>query len=481
MTTIRLNTSLVIEGATSAQVAALQNAATFVNPKYAASARYTVTRQPAHGIDEEIRLFRNATAGLVLPRGMLDLARQVCPDATIVDEMVCERVPLGATKAIVPRDEQHEAVRNALDVEHGVIVMPTGTGKTIVALHLAERLQTPTLILVHTSVLLEQTAAKCRSFLGIEPGIIGDSKDTRGPITIGMVQTFASRGDCGLRDYFGCVILDEAHTAPAETFREVVQLFRARYRFGLTATPRRSDHLEPILYSVIGPIVFQLKANSLPLRFTRVDTGFRCAVPMRKPPAWMAKKFNLTGTPDLPPEPDNVALVNLLTQDVARNALIVDTVAREHSGASLVLSDRVEHIQVLTAALCARGLRAVALSGSVEKVGKVVKRKAAKRDDRTDAVEGLESGRYEVLVSTPAAVGVGFDNPLIRTVFVASPHGNETRAEQSAGRCTRPLPGKAFGRVVDFVDADIEPLMNQWWRRRRVYQRLAGDAARRVA
>lgn len=253
-----------------------------------------------------------------------------------------------------------------------------------------------------------------------------------------------------------------------------MQMFRARYRVGLTATPKRSDHLEPILFAVIGPIVYQLQGTSLPLLFARIDTGWTIKeLPRRKNRRRARPGFQLEGKPkdDL----DYVALVNAVCADPGRNALVVETILREHRGTSLVLTERVAHVRVLTEALTGRGLKAVALAGDVAKVGRKTKRTSASLDERNDAIDGLNSGRYQVLVSTPGMVGEGFDCPRIDTLFLACPHGLPGKAEQTAGRTTRPYQGKKHGRVIDFVDEAVEPLYRQWWKRQRVYRRLRGE------
>ena len=473
--TIDLATHLTLRDVTPADADYWRGRCTVTNPAYASSARYTRTGRPAYGIEPTIRTWdvEPGTGALMLPRGLLAEVRERHPDAEVVDRTARPTCDLATAGTLVPRDFQRDAASAVIANHGGVVVVSTGQGKTVIALHLAERLQTPTLILTHTGVLLQQTAQRCRDHLGIEPGIVQANRcDVRG-VTVGMLQTFSSRGDLGLRDAFGLVVVDEAHRAPAETFFAVVSLFAARYRVGLTATPKRSDGLEPLLFDLVGPVVYERRVASLPLRYTRIDTGWKPAtLPVRKPPR--RKAFTLDGKPEKAPDIDHVRLMTALTTDAARNALVVQTVVDTHTVASLVLSDRVEHVRVLGEALAARGLRVVELAG----------RGGATAGELADVTDGLASGRYEVLVATPGKVGEGFDCPALRTLYVATPHGNAARAEQTAGRVTRTDEGKAFGRVVDFVDEAVEqdqgegrepsrPLVGWWWRRQRVYRRLA--------
>jgi superfamily II DNA or RNA helicase len=471
---IILDTHVRIEDLPADHVLRWMGRATIPNPKYEASARYTKTGKPAAGIKPDIVLAQDTPSGVALPRGFLAEVQQAYPGEPFDDQTVLPAAALATAGTLVPREYQSAAAQAVIDHGGGVVVIPTGQGKTVVALHLVERLQTPALILVHTGVLLAQTAARIREHLGIEPGIIGEGKWKPAPVTVAMVQTLSARGDCGLRDFFGVVVQDEAHHVPAETFAEVVQLFNARYRVGLTATPLRKDGLHPILFSVIGPIVYQMKAKSLPLQFQRVDTGWRPPddkVPVVEPPGWLLRKMREKGEPPPEARTDYTAMTTMLSASKDRNAVVLDAIMHWHHGTSLVLSERVEHVRLLAAALVERGLRAVPLAGEVDKISR--KRTAVSKKERQDAIEGLEAGRYDVLVSTPLMVGEGFDCPRIDTEFVTCPHGDANKATQLSGRCTRPWGEKQYGTVIDFVDADVEPLLRQWWKRLRAYRLLA--------
>ena len=118
-------------------------------------------------------------------------------------------------------------VQTATEYDQGVIVAPSGSGKTIIGLEIIARRQLPALILVHRKQLLDQWNERLQTFLGITKAHIGQYSGTKKKlgkqITVGLLQSLARKGDLSeLKDKFGTIIVDECHHIPAATFREVI-------------------------------------------------------------------------------------------------------------------------------------------------------------------------------------------------------------------------------------------------------------------
>ena len=462
---IQINRDLLLFGLSSGEDLFICQRLTYDNPELAEarqSGRWT------KGIPEKLELFHDESTGpfeaLRVPRGCLHWIVETLPEAEIRDLRIFPAARINTSGALKPRWYQAEAVRAIVNAEQGIIVAPTGSGKTATAMALIERLQTRAIMLVHNKTLLDQAAQACRSFLGVEPGIIGDGEFSIADVTIATVQTLMGMNLSQLAGQFGLVILDEAHHCPAKTFRAVVSAFPARYRVGLTATPTRADGLTELMLDTIGPIVYQVTADVLmtagaivPAEVVAIHTDFDCPVPMklRRFPGANGKKEEVNYT----------KLINMLTQDEARNEFILQRVTDLHVNQSLVLTERVEHVAWLAERLSAAGFRAVALTGKSNKKARAV------------AMDDFKSGSFEFLVSTVALVGEGFDCPQIDTVFLVAPNGNATKTTQVLGRALRPAPGKTTGRIVDFVDGKISVLNGQAARRRRVYRQFMNNGA----
>ena len=171
-------------------------------------------------------------------------------------------------------DGQDKAIRTiAYKLEQGwpngcLLEAPPGTGKTLMALAVARRLRTPTLVLVHKDDLARQWQETARKFFGVSCGHVqGDKLDYQDHVvTTASTQTLYSRRD-SLPDefwrHFGFVIFDEGHRYPARTFERVMRMFPARYRLAVSATWRRGDRLERIWGWHVGGMGHRLQVTRL--------------------------------------------------------------------------------------------------------------------------------------------------------------------------------------------------------------------------
>lgn len=143
-----------------------------------------------------------------------------------------------------------------------LIQLPTGKGKTILALNIAYTLKQRTLVLVHKDDLVTGWQNDIEDCFGgkLEPGLIKAKKRTVGKqITIATVQTLSRMGEEELSSYldqFGLVIQDECHHVGLNIFN-IIDKFNSHYKLGLTATPTRGDKLDFVFDLFFGGIVFK--------------------------------------------------------------------------------------------------------------------------------------------------------------------------------------------------------------------------------
>jgi superfamily II DNA or RNA helicase len=159
------------------------------------------------------------------------------------------------------RSYQREALRAWTDADRrGIVALPTGSGKTRIALAAAAAVGRSTLCIVPTRVLLEQWRdALERAYPG-EIGCYGDGAKRLAPITI---ATFASavRQMPQIGNRFELLIVDEAHHAAA--FEELFSMSTAPARLGLTATPPRDPEALDTLTRLIGPVAYERSLGAL--------------------------------------------------------------------------------------------------------------------------------------------------------------------------------------------------------------------------
>jgi len=138
----------------------------------------------------------------------------------------------------------------------GVVVKPTGTGKTEIALTIIARHRVSALIVVPLRDLMYQWQRRIRQGLGVDAGILGDGRREVWPITVTTYDSaYIHMKEIGNR--FRLIVYDEAHHLPAPTLRESALDCLATLRLGLTATPWRADGADRLLEGLIGPVVFQ--------------------------------------------------------------------------------------------------------------------------------------------------------------------------------------------------------------------------------
>jgi superfamily II DNA or RNA helicase len=137
----------------------------------------------------------------------------------------------------------------------GVVVKPTGTGKTEIALAIIERHGAPALVVAPLRDLMYQWQRRIRQGLGFEAGVLGDGRQEVWPITVTTYDSaWIHMKDIGNR--YRLIVYDEAHHLPGPVQHESALDCLAPLRLGLSATPWRADGRDRLLTELIGPIVY---------------------------------------------------------------------------------------------------------------------------------------------------------------------------------------------------------------------------------
>ena len=145
----------------------------------------------------------------------------------------------------------------------GVVVLPTGAGKTYVAQLAMQATPRSTLVLVPTLDLMQQWYAHLKAtFPDAEVGLLGGGSKDRTPILVSTYDSAAIHAET-LGNRYGLLIFDECHHLPSEFYRVVAEYAIAPYRLGLSATPERSDGKHETLNALIGPVVYRREPEEL--------------------------------------------------------------------------------------------------------------------------------------------------------------------------------------------------------------------------
>ena len=179
------------------------------------------------------------------------------------DEVFTKGSGLKLSSSIVLRDYQEEALEAWRNEGHrGVVVLPTGAGKTVVAIKAIESLEEPTLIVVPTLVLVDQWRARLEEEFGVEVGVVGGGAREVRPLTVITYDSAVLRSE-ELGNRFGLLVFDEVHHLPAASYRRIGTLYAAPYRMGLTATLSREDGAHVSLMEYVGRIVYEMEVDEL--------------------------------------------------------------------------------------------------------------------------------------------------------------------------------------------------------------------------
>ena len=411
---------------------------------------------------KKLSLIQRDGDDLIVPFGMLPEVFKFKKIFSKIDHsfhsFAVNQFDFGST--ITPYDYQEEAILKAVRSKQGVIVAPCGSGKTQIGLEVAARLGGRTLWLTHTSDLLNQSMTRAKSLFNLQEKDYGTI--TGGKVNIGRIITFATvQTMCKLdlvkfKDCFDVVIVDECHHVvgtPTQVmmFYKVISNLRARNKYGLTATPKRSDGLANCMFALIGPKICEISRDQVK------DTTCPVLVKIRKTDYVpdMSRILMPDGTISYPKFIDDV----ISSRD--RNDLIVDDVINAN-GTCLILTERIQHINLLKKKLEDFGVSVLSLSAISSKKAK---------EERDDAIRLLNNKCVKVLIATYALAKEGLDIPTLDNLFLATPQKNETIVTQSVGRVARKSDEKEFGTVYDYEDSFN--MLSSWQRKRNsIYKRL---------
>jgi len=352
--------------------------------------------------------------------------------------------------AITLKKYQVRALSSLALNREGVIVAPCGGGKTITGIAAICTLGQPTIVLVHTTELMQQWQDELAKN-AIIPGGVGQwgaGVKNRGFVTIAMIQTLIKMPPHEIKellDNFGYVLLDEAHHCPADTFMAIMNLSKASYRHGLTATPERKDGLYFLAEDTLGPMLAEVTDKELEAEG-------------RSQPCFVRPyhtTFYTTHTAD-----EWTKLIAALVADGDRNRLIVRNIVQcwNEGHFPLVLSDRVGHCKMLCEALKAQGMNAQLMTGDVPK------------NIRRQIAERSRDGIVDCIVATKVA-DEGLDIPNLSAIHLTCPTGNEPKTKQRIGRIRRPLEGKGISVVYDYVDMRVKSCVRMSQERMRMYRK----------
>ena len=396
---------------------------------------------------------------LVLPFGCLATITELDRGQSefISDFPAPVKVDYGATVPLY--DYQGEALGYLNEAYYGVLQSPAGSGKTQIGIALVAAIGRRTLWLTHTKDLLDQS--KARAELYMSKSLTGTT--TEGKVNVGRGITFATvQTMCKLdlaqyRNVWDCIIVDECHRCSGSPtavtqFSKVLNSLAARRKYGLSATVHRSDGMIAATHALLGGIVHIVPPEAVADKIMPVSIQ-----PVGTEVGLNREFLDTDGTLIYS------KLITYLTECDERNVLIVGDLVDNADHFNLILSDRLNHLEVLMNSL-PPWLR----EQSVMIHGKMTSKKA--KEQRVQALEDVRAGRKRYLFATYSLAREGLDIPRLDRLYLTTPQKDYAVVTQSIGRIARSFEGKGVPIAYDYVD-NIQYLLKSYKKRCVTYRK----------
>jgi len=313
---------------------------------------------------------------------------------------------------------------------HTLLVLPTGTGKTIVFAKVVELNVNGgkrALILAHRSELLDQASDKLKLASGLDTALEKAESTSIGsfePVTVASVQTLSQEKRLNKfpRDYFDLIVVDEAHHCMSETYQRILNYFNTAKVLGVTATPDRADQKN------LGQF-FDSKAYEYTLN-QAVREGFLCPVKAQMIPLEL-----------------NINNVGLSNGDYAvgeigsalepyLNQVTLEMLNYCKGRKTVVFLPLIKTSQKFCELLNLHGFEAAGINGNSK--------------DRDQVLKDFENGEYDVLCNS-MLLTEGWDCPSVDCIIVLRPTKIRSLYQQMVGRGMRLAPNKSELLLLDFL------------------------------
>ena len=394
-------------------------------------------RKPLYNIPRVIKTFQETKKELILPRGLMrDVIgqfKQYNLNTTFIDNRFEKKIKFKKIK-FTSRDEQNIALEYILKKDFSIFVAPPGFGKTFLGAKAIEKRGVNTLVIVNKNMLLDQWIERFVQYFDYSKkdiGFLGKSKNKLNQtLDIATMQSLKNNTDI-IKNY-SFVIVDECHHIPAVTFEKIIKKFQGKYILGLSATPRRKDGMEQLLFHQLGYISYEVKNKRTTTNRLKIIES------------------------DIIGDVDSFAeLLEQITINEQRNQLIIDLIKEYQNRTILVLTDRIEHIENLELLLKYEGIDFVSIHGSL------------KKDEQIKRMNDINNAK--VVLATTSFFGEGIDFAHLNTIIFTMPISYYGRLVQYLGRIGR---GGDDCLALDILDIKNRFALSSYKKRKDGYKQL---------
>ena len=409
-----------------------------------------------------------------LPRGLYDNIIEECKKAKIDYSVENQRENGRRIRVSFKGElkvEQDLAAQQLLAYDTGILSAATAFGKTVVCSYIIAERKVNALILLEKIDLISQWEEEINRFLIIDEelpeyqtktgrtkkrtSVVGTLKGgvdkLTGIIDIAMLGSLYKKGGFNERiNSYGMVIMDECHHAASATAQEVLKKVNAKYLYGVSATPIRSDNLERINYMLLG----QIRHKYTALERTAKQGIDHFVIP---------RYTRVIGIGNESVDINEAYL--MISKSSVRNNQIVDDIIESinQNRTPVILTKYKEHAKLI-------------YDNVKDKADNVFLLYGDNTDKENEAIrvnlKNVSQDKSIILIATGQKIGEGFDYPRLDTLMLASPVSFAGRLEQYVGRLNRDYEGKKSVIVYDYIDSHIPVFNRMYLKRVRTYKKI---------
>ncbi len=337
------------------------------------------------------------------------------------------------------RDYQKEALHSIINLYNSnitkqLIVLPTGSGKTVIIAAILKFFNKKTLVISHRKEIIKQTINTIKRFCDTDVGIyLGKEKDLNHKIIVGSIQTCCISKEL-LKEQFDILIIDEAHHSAAKTYKKLIDELgfgdnSSKLLIGFTATPNLSNG--NTLGNIYQEISYHKEISEM------IDSKYLVNVICRK----IRTDIDLKDVEVKRGDYKKVSLCKIINT-FSRNKLIVEKY-KEHikCGKTLAFCVDIKHANDLDKVFKSYNIKSEVIIGKINKL------------ERNRILKEFRQNKIEVLISVSLFIE-GFDMPEIDSILMARPTKSRSLYIQMIGRGLRPSINKDKCMVLDFIDID---------------------------
>jgi superfamily II DNA or RNA helicase len=348
------------------------------------------------------------------------------------------------------RDYQKDALHTWLQTRNGVLVLPTGAGKTVIGIKAISVLNVPALVVVPTLELVKQWKRELEKAFGIDVGTYIGEGHVLKPITIATYDTAYLRAE-ELGNRFLFLLFDEVHHLPSPGYANIAEMFIAPYRLGLTATYEREDGLHKELERLVGGKVYEIGIDKLKGKHLAEYTTRKIVTDLTDDERKEYERYHVVFTEFLKekhvvlrsPRDFQRFVMRTGRDPKAREALLARNRARrialnsqsklhalseildKHSGERMIIFT--EHNSLVYA--ISKEFLIPAITHTTEK------------EERVEILDNFRTGKYKTIV-TSKVLEEGIDVPEASVGIILSGSGSKREYKQRLGRILRKKEGK---------------------------------------